>query len=137
MALNSITLLRETAADARVNIRLENAMNLAHRSGIKSYHTGAIIFQTATPVGYGWSHYSELNLIQYPRSIHAELHAILRTAQRKDLLGATVYVANKNAKSGNRANAKPCETCQAVLFEVGIKEVYYTLAKGYGKMVLK
>lgn len=112
-------------------------MSLAHRSGIKSYHTGAIIYQTAVPVGYGWSHYSELNFTQYPRSIHAELHAILRTAQRKELLGATIYVANVSAKSGNRANGKPCETCQAVLFDVGIREVYYTLAKGYGKLVLK
>lgn len=129
--------LKQIANDARINLRLSGAHRLANRSGIKSYHTGAIIFQQATPVGYGWSHYSELNLIQYPRSIHAELHAILRTAQRKDLNGATIYVANIAAKSGNTANGMPCKVCQAVLFEVGIKEVYYTLAHGYGRLVIK
>lgn len=117
--------------DAKVNMRLNHALKIADRSGLSGYHTGAVIYaRTSNPVAHGWSHYSMLhNFKDYPRSIHAELHAILRTTNRDWLSGSTIYIANMRPKSGNVANGKPCAFCQGLLFEAGIRTAYYTIDK--------
>lgn len=130
---------KEIATSARIRVRLHRAAILAQRSGIASYHTGAIIYDNRDkPVSTGWSHYSEyLKLRNYPRSIHAELHAILRTARRADLTEATIYVTNLRATNSNVTNAKPCLTCQSILAEVGIKTAFFTIDKNnFGKLVI-
>jgi deoxycytidylate deaminase len=127
--------IRELADGAKTQLRLQAAFRLAERSTFKLFRTGAVIVQKDKVVGTGWSHYSELNLVNYPLSIHAELHAILRTPQRKDLFGATIYVARITVKSGNIGLAKPCLECQSVLHEAGIKEAYFTISENvFGKI---
>jgi tRNA(Arg) A34 adenosine deaminase TadA len=106
--------------------RLDEAAKLALRSGILSYKTGAVIYSPmGVAIATGWSHYSEFNLAQY-RSIHAELHAVLRSPLKTKLKGATVYVATVRAKNGNTTLSKPCKLCMALLHESGLKAAYYT-----------
>ena len=63
------------------------------------------------------------------KTIHAEFDAIVGLA-RSELNGATVYVF-RQYKDGRPALSKPCTYCEALLREVGIKEVYYTSSNGY------
>lgn len=131
--------IKEIANDARVQLRLNAAIRIAARSGMKLYHTGAILVASNGDIlAHGWSHYSDsYRFANYPRSIHAELHAILRTPQRKDLVGATVYVANVRPKNGNVVNGAPCMFCQQVLQEVGVSTAFYTISgKSWGKLDL-
>jgi deoxycytidylate deaminase len=129
---------RDLADGARTQLRLEHAIRLANRSTFKRFRTGAVIFQKDKCVGTGWSHYSVLNLNRYLISIHAELHAVLRSAQRRELFGSTIYVARKSVKSGNIGLSKPCDECASVLHEAGVAEVYYTIngSNDYGHLTL-
>jgi deoxycytidylate deaminase len=63
------------------------------------------------------------------KTIHAEFDAIIGLA-RSELAGATVYVY-RQYKDGSPALSKPCACCEAMLREVGIKNVYYTSSNGY------
>lgn len=104
---------------------LGRAVVLSKKSGIKSFRTGAVIFDKKGVISEGWSHNGVLQLTRY-RSIHAEVHAILR-APRESLRGASISVATIRGKSGNVGLGKPCLFCQELLFEVGINRVWYTI----------
>lgn len=57
--------------------------------------------------------------------VHAEIGAIakLRPDQRKKAYAIYIYRFDHH---GRPAMAKPCEVCQALLHEIGIKHIYYT-----------
>ena len=58
------------------------------------------------------------------KTIHAELDAILGLA-KEDLVGSTIYVYREH-KDGSPANSKPCQYCQMLIKQAGIKKVCYT-----------
>ena len=66
---------------------------------------------------------------KYPWSLHAELDACLGI-HRADLRGASLYLFRTNSL-GLHGICKPCDVCQSVLKELGIKEVCYTV-NGWG-----
>ena len=113
---------------------LTRAIEIARRSPVKTFQTGAVIVQRGKVVSAGWSHPSIRTLQNY-RSVHAELHAIIRTDPR-ELAGAEIYVATIRRKSGNIGLGKPCDACADILFEVGIETAYFTDEDGYGKLRL-
>jgi len=56
------------------------------------------------------------------RSVHAEANAII-SAARRDMIGATLYISGRNAKTGElldeEAN-KPCSMCRRLIINSGI-----------------
>lgn len=57
------------------------------------------------------------------RSVHAEANAII-SAARRDMLGATLYLAGKDAKTGELVpNACCCAMCKRMVINAGIREV--------------
>jgi deoxycytidylate deaminase len=110
---------------SKTSIRLERAASIATRSSLGRFWTGAAIYNHNEPVSVGWSHFSDLRLQRY-RSIHAELHAILRT-RVGGVRGGEIYIATVRSKSGNIGLAKPCQVCQELLWEVGLHSIYYTV----------
>lgn len=57
------------------------------------------------------------------RSVHAEMNAII-SAARNDMIGATLYLAGKEAKTGDYvANPAPCSMCKRLIINAGIKQV--------------
>lgn len=63
-------------------------------------------------------------------SYHAEEVAIRRAGS---VVGATIYVA-RMTRSGYIGMAKPCERCQELLDEHGIRTAVWTTPTGWGKM---
>lgn len=53
----------------------------------------------------------------------AEQHAILR-ANRRRLLGATIYIAGLRKRNGKVIFSKPCETCQKLIDKWELKAVW-------------
>lgn len=60
---------------------------------------------------------------------HAEAAAI-RRANRKRLVGATIYVAAQRQRNAKPLNSYPCERCMSLLKKVGIVRWEYTLGGG-------
>lgn len=57
------------------------------------------------------------------RSVHAEANAII-SASRKSMIGATLYLAGRDSKTGNILNdATPCSMCRRLIINAGIKKV--------------
>lgn len=57
------------------------------------------------------------------RSVHAEANCII-SASRRDLLGATLYLACKEGKGeGLMSNTSSCTMCRRLIINAGIKEV--------------
>ena len=57
------------------------------------------------------------------RSVHAEMNAII-SAARRDTLNATLYLAGREAKSGELLHdATSCSMCRRLVINAGLKEV--------------
>lgn len=57
------------------------------------------------------------------RSVHAEMNAII-SAARRDTLGATLYLAGREAKSGELLHdATSCSMCRRLIINAGIAKV--------------
>ena len=58
------------------------------------------------------------------RSVHAEQNAII-SAARKDMIGATLFMVGKDAKTGEIVpNSNSCAMCKRVIINAGIKDIY-------------
>jgi deoxycytidylate deaminase len=99
--------------------------SIAERSTLKRFQVGAMLHNDGE-ISTGWAHMSDLQLQNYI-SIHAEIHALWR-ANPKALDNADCYLVTLSAKSKNRTNSKPCESCMAHLYDAGIRKVYYTVS---------
>jgi len=58
-------------------------------------------------------------------SVHAELRAIINSSS-DDLSGCKAYIY-RETKGGKPALARPCSYCMSILYDTGIKTVYYTV----------
>ena len=57
------------------------------------------------------------------RSVHAEANCII-SAQRSDMLGATLYLACLDAKTGELyGDVEPCSMCKRMIINAGIAQV--------------
>lgn len=56
------------------------------------------------------------------RAVHAEQNAII-SAARKDMIGATMYIAGINVEDGTITDCSPCSICEKLIINAGIKEV--------------
>ena len=56
------------------------------------------------------------------RSVHGEANAII-SASRKDMLGATLYLAGKEADGSIIYYAEPCAMCRRLIINAGISKV--------------
>ena len=66
-------------------------------------------------------------------SIHAEVSAVIHA--QCNISGGTAWVY-RETRNGKLAMAKPCERCQMILQEAGIKKVFYTTTNGWEEMSL-
>lgn len=62
------------------------------------------------------------------KQIHAEFSAMKRLTA-EELEGSTIFVFREK-RDGTPANAKPCESCLALIIKSGIKKIYYTHETG-------
>lgn len=63
------------------------------------------------------------------RSVHAEMNAIIN-AGRDKTLGATLYLAGYEVKSGKLLDAEPCFLCKRIILNAGIYKVVCRNADG-------
>jgi len=57
------------------------------------------------------------------RSVHAEANAII-SASRRDMIGSTLYLAGRDAKTGEYVeSASPCSMCKRLIINAGITRV--------------
>lgn len=60
-------------------------------------------------------------------AVHAEQNAII-SAARRDMLGATLYLAGVDAASQEDLDAEPCLICRRMIANSGIKSIVTTVS---------
>ncbi|MGI5978789.1 MAG: deoxycytidylate deaminase [Oscillospiraceae bacterium] len=63
------------------------------------------------------------------RSVHAEQNAIISCA-RRDMLGATLYLVGRDAKTNELIDAAPCSLCRRFILNAGIAQVVSRTKEG-------
>lgn len=63
-------------------------------------------------------------------AVHAEANAII-SAPRREMIGATLYLAGKEADGSPIYDAKPCLMCERLIVNAGIKEVISKKESGH------
>lgn len=120
-------------------IALQNAND--HDYGDQEYHLCAIMVRGGSVVSVGFNkrntnafveHYTDLAKGQrdWCMSTHAEMDCVLQARSKIDLRGCKVYVIRKHQNITNYDTfglAKPCEICQHVLYNYGVRRAYYTI----------
>lgn len=103
------------------------ATDILERS-ICSIRVGAAIEDASGILAWGWN--SE-GFDGY--GMCAEAHAI-RRANRKRLLGSTIYVAGKRSRNGKFVPAKPCPECQKLIDKWELRVVWRDNTGDWRKM---
>lgn len=128
----------------KINYYLDIADTVCERSTCLRIHYGAIIVRNDEIVSTGYNGaprgrkncsdiggcYRELNNIpsgeryELCRSVHAEANAII-SAERRDMLGAELYLAARDAKTGELLSGRTsCSMCRRLIINAGIERVY-------------
>jgi deoxycytidylate deaminase len=63
----------------------------------------------------------------YCSAMHAEIDAVVKARKKIRLEGSKIYVARILHGNNKMAMAKPCEMCQHVLFNYGVKKAIFTI----------
>lgn len=133
----------------KVNYYLDIADTVLHRSTCIRRRYGAIIVRNDEIISTGYNGaprgrincsdlgYCRREALQVPsgeryelcRSVHAEANAII-SASRRDMLGGTLYLVGREAKSGGLTDAVPCSMCKRTIINSGIKDVVMRNADG-------
>lgn len=112
-----------------------------HDYGNLEYNLCAVIVRGGSVISVGFNkrntngfveHYTDLAKGQrdWCMSTHAEMDAVLQARAKTDLRGCKIYVLRKHIDTENYGvfgMAKPCEICQHVLYNYGIRRAYYTI----------
>lgn len=68
------------------------------------------------------------------RSVHAEQNAII-SCSRRDMLGATLYLVGRDAKTGELISASPCSLCRRFILNAGIEKIVCRLSESEFEVV--
>lgn len=111
------------------------ALSSPGAGGKNGYRLGAVIVNRHTIEAAKFnclkSHPKLCKHFEYPY-LHAEAHAILSLGLFS-CLNKTMYVVRVK-RDGSYAMAKPCKSCQKLIQEVGIKDVYYSTSNSIEKL---
>lgn len=107
---------------------LEIAKKVSKHSDYK-YKLGAVIFSSGKIIAIGNNSTKtnpKLSKIFKHATLHAECDAILHCVNPQQLKGSSIFVVRETSE-GRPAIAKPCDMCTTMMFEYGIKMVYWTI----------
>lgn len=93
-----------------------------------SKRMGAVLFKGKSQLGYGFNILNKTHPLHKKAitSIHAEINCLLKRRHYDDISDCSIVVYREDG-NGEPALAKPCDNCQMVMKEYGIKKVYYSI----------
>lgn len=127
--------LIKTALNEKI---FEAVVKTANRSTIKSFRTGAVIFdKDMNIVSKGCSHTPFGKAANNKRSNHAEDHALDLISHVKDKSDLSIVIYTLNRKGRNPAtSSRPCADCAERLMAANLSEVYYLERDNSGNWLL-
>jgi len=128
-------------------------LTVAQRRACKHHYDDRLTFRHAAVLidgrsiistGYNYLHITDLRFDKVKASLmgrlqnenHAEVDAIFRARRKHDVRGMDMFVVRIHA-NGELAQSRPCELCQHVMYNYGIRRAVYSISKDeFGVMKL-
>lgn len=118
----------------RLERGIRAAVKAARLSEFYAHRVGAVIFKGSVPVAVGFnrqkSHPDNLCFTQ-----HAEFNALIRCKDRYDPKTLIMYVA-RLTRTDYLSYSRPCDECQELILNTGLKRVYYSNYQGKAELLL-
>lgn len=127
---------------SRIRHAIESATEFAYQSE-ENFRHGAVLFSGKRMISCGinkrgalrWARkaYIDIRSEKTWRKSYANIHAeinCLNNIDREMYRGKDIAVVRIH-KNGRLANSRPCECCQRVLRQRGIKRIYYSIDDDY------
>jgi len=90
---------------------------------------GAVVYKRTAAISIGWnSHKTHTRSKSYGYLQHAEFAALLGVPKAQ-LVGSEIYVL-RLLKNGRWAHSRPCEDCQELLKNAGVKRAWFIDTNG-------
>lgn len=112
----------------RIQKLINHAKRISDYSEYK-FKLGAVIFKGNRIISTGFNKnktHPKFNRYFKHATVHAEIDAILHSSE--NLVGTSMMVC-RTTNTDRPAMAKPCAMCVQVMYEFGIKEVFWTTSK--------
>lgn len=113
---------------------VEIAKKESRKSDHHTHKLGACIVKKKEVVskGYNLLKKTHPSIKKYDefKTIHAEMHAMLRCSNKEKLVGATMVIYREH-RNGDLALARSCAVCMRMMQEAGIKRILYTTREGW------
>jgi deoxycytidylate deaminase len=107
---------------------------LRKQSNHMQHKLSALILYKGRPISFGINDqtktHPEIRKYSEVKTMHAEMAAIFKIKDKEILKNCEVIVYRED-RAGNMANSRPCEVCQAIFRNYGIKKVTYSTANGW------
>lgn len=128
-------------------IRIADQYARAHEYNDKQdFRLAAVIVRGGNVISVGYNKHNTNSFVEhytdiargkrsYCLSTHAEMDAVLKGREKTDLRGCKIFVARVRLDNDELGMSRPCEICQHILFNYGIKKAYYSIDNStYGVM---
>lgn len=123
-------------------VYFDTAKAVAGLSTYKKIHIGCVVVYQHRIISTGYncnkSHplQKKYNIYRFaeecPHTLHAEIKALLPLIGRKDINFSKVSIYNyRQYSNGRTAMSRPCNSCMALIRELGIKNIFYTGDNSY------
>lgn len=113
---------------------LKRAIKVAEESQYYPFQIGALVFKGSRIFAEGKNKVGSSARIKnrdkfIKCSVHAEADVLSKLSNDKTK-GASLIIIRLNAGTKKMSNGKPCEVCQRMIYEKGIKKVYISDSNG-------
>lgn len=114
------------------------AKEVSYLSTFHRCHVGAVVVEgrrvistglnseRQTPLQERYNKYRNFDSKKYPACEHAEVNAIGRIIDKRDVDWTNVSIYTYREANGKRSCSRPCKACEKLIKDLGIKTVYYT-----------
>jgi deoxycytidylate deaminase len=110
---------------------------LRNQSNHIQHKVSAIILYKGRPLSFGYNNqtktHPKIKKYSEVKTMHAEMAALFRMKDTSILKNCSIVVYRED-RMGNAALAKPCDVCQAILKDYGIKEITYSTPDGWEQL---
>lgn len=105
----------------------------------QDFRLAAVIVRGGNVVSVGYNKHATNSFVEhytdlarggdrnYALSTHAEMDAVLKGREKTDLRGCKIFVARLRNDTRDLGMSRPCEICQHVLYNYGIKRAFYSI----------
>lgn len=122
---------KKKAINNRIKRSVKLARKLAAKGNSPNFRLGAVLLKGNKIISTGRNYFYKTHpkATNALRTIHAEVDCVRRIGRFEDPVNSTLVIV-RETNSGLLSMAKPCPHCMDLLYQIGVKDIWYTNYNG-------